>query len=321
MVFSGSSKFTVSLQQHNRWCDDTKKPFPQTADSIEAARYALGNSDIYIPVSHFNIDLSKVNGIAIEGFWTPETTYLYRLELITKLPAGASIPPKLPSGTVHFSCKGDNQIVFGIDDGSPLLAPRTMQILREENIPATFFVQGSALVNKEDNFSAIYSAAAKQGHQIALHTFSHPHMEAVQSDAGIDMQMQKNVLAMSQELNMTSHYFRPPYGTLGARTRQSVSRFLSDAQIIMWTIDVKDWLYGSTDTKADQLQYKSFVSDLDAGGDIVVMHYLYESTVDQFRQMIQYAKFKGKQFVRADQCVGDPKAPESWGWKRSATAS
>ena len=268
-------------------------------------------------MSHFNIDLSRVNGIAIDGFWAAETTNLYRLELVNKLPAGILIPPKLPSGSLHFSCKRDNMIAFGIDDGAPPLAQRTMQIIREEKIPVTFFVQGSALVNKQDNFSAIYLAAARDGHQIGLHSFSHPHMEAVQSDDAMNMQIQKNVEAMSQELKLASQYFRPPYGTVGARTRQSVSRFLSDAQIIMWTIDVKDWLYGPTDN--DQLQYKAFTSDLDKGGDIVVMHYLYESTVDQLRQMIRYAKSKGKQFVRMDQCLGDPQAPELWGWERPAT--
>lgn len=50
-------------------------------------------------------------------------------------------------------------------------------------------------------------------------------------------------------------------------------------------------------------------------GDIVVMHYLYKSTVDQFRDMIKLAKSKGRHFVRMDQCIGDPDAPDSWGYK------
>ncbi|KAK3949008.1 hypothetical protein QBC32DRAFT_317245 [Pseudoneurospora amorphoporcata] len=47
---------------HNAKCNDFIKPYPETWDSLEAARYLYsfnGGSDIYIPISHFNINLTR----------------------------------------------------------------------------------------------------------------------------------------------------------------------------------------------------------------------------------------------------------------------
>lgn len=316
IIYSGSAKFTVSLRQHNVWCDEKKIPFPETSDSVEAARYSKDQSNIYIPLSHFDVELKRLNAIALEGFYSMEATYFYRIEIVKKLPPRFSVPSKLPTGTLHFACSQPGLIAFGIDDGSPALVQATLQTLYEENVPATFFVQGKALVSKEDNFSNAYREAHHRGYQIALHSFDHPRMESLQTEKEIEREIQENVHVFLTELNIKSHYFRPPYGTVAARTRQSVAKILGKAQIIQWSIDVKDWLYGSTDNLNQRKQYKIFKKRLMAGGDIVVMHYLHKSTVDQLRDMIRLAKQQGRRFVRMDQCVNDPEAPLSWGWTR-----
>ena len=143
-------------------------------------------------------------------------------------------------------------------------------------------------------------------------------MEGVKTDEEIEREITSNMAIVQDKLNVTTKYFRPPYGTIGSRTRQALGRHSPNAEIIMWSIDVKDWGYGiQPDGHPEAKQLQAFKDDFDKGGDIVVMHYLYKSTVDQFREMIRYAKANGRKFVRMDQCIGDPKAPESWGWKRS----
>ena len=162
------------------------------------------------------------------------------------------------------------------------------------------------------------------GHQIGLHSQTHPHVESVQTQAQINDEIIQNVDIVKQKLNVTTKYFRPPYGTIGARTRQALGQFLGqDSQIMLWSVDIRDWVFGVDEQTGDpdRQQYKAYVEGVEKGGDIVVMHNLYNSTVDQFRDMIRYAKKKGKKFVRMDQCVGDKDAPESWGWKRNGNGS
>ena len=40
IAYSGSNKFSVAMQQHNAQCNDQIKPYPETWDSLEAARQA-----------------------------------------------------------------------------------------------------------------------------------------------------------------------------------------------------------------------------------------------------------------------------------------
>lgn len=320
--YSGSAKFSVALQQHNKACDDAMLPFPETSDTVQASRYSTTDGgDMYIPLSHFRVNLERVNGIALENWYTNDTTQVSKIEVIPShtVPTAVKKVKELDTGTLHVGCKNPNHIVFGIDDGSPEYLQETLKIIKEEKIPITFFVQGAALNLPEGdgNFTAAYREMIEAGHQIGLHTMSHPRMEGLKSEKEIESQITDNIDIVKQKLDVETKYFRPPYGTVGSRTRQALAKHITDPQLIMWSIDVKDWVYGEHgDGDPDNMQYKAFQESLEKGGSIVVMHYLYGSTVNQFRDMIQLAKSKGRQFVRADQCVGDPDAPESWGWKK-----
>ena len=171
-----------------------KVPFPETIDSVEASCFARNDSHLYIPISHFNVNLTRVIGIALEGFWSSEPTYFYVLEVVTDVPFAGSVPPKLLTGTMHARCTADNMVAFGIDDGVPSLAQRTLEILYDEGVPATFFVQGRALMDRDDNFTNAYLEAHNRGHRIALHSFSHPRMESLESERKLNGRFSRTLM-------------------------------------------------------------------------------------------------------------------------------
>jgi hypothetical protein len=110
IIYSGGNKFSLSLQQHNPSCDENIDPYPETWDSVEAARYAFcseDQDDIWIPMSHFQIDHTRVNAIALESFYTSCLSQLYRVELIppSQVPAELVPPEELANGNVVFKCK------------------------------------------------------------------------------------------------------------------------------------------------------------------------------------------------------------------------
>lgn len=112
---------------------------------------------------------------------------------------------------------------------------------------------------------------------------------------------------IDHQADFPARYFRPPYGTVGARMRQRLAAFIDDPYIVNWSVDIEDWLWANSDHPERQL--KAFRRDLARGGDIVVMHYLSWSTVQYFRDVIQMARETGKQIMRVDQCLMDPDAP------------
>jgi len=163
---SGSSAFSIAMQQNNPGCSADQAPYPETWDIVYAADYTDG-SDIYIPVSHFNINKGRAVGLAFKAFRDVNAeTKLSLIEIVTALPAGRTVPEKKPTGPLYFACTRPNSIAFGIDDGSPEFAQDIMKIIDEAGIKVTFFTVGNALDNPAENFTAVYKEAAAKGHQV-----------------------------------------------------------------------------------------------------------------------------------------------------------
>lgn len=308
IAYSGSTSFTVALQQHNSQCNSAVAPYPETWDSAEAGRYAK-DGHIYIPINHFKINLQRTIGIAIKGFFSANPVTLSLIEIVPSVPAGWIIPNKHETGDLVFACKRPNSFAFAIDDGVPAYAQEVLQIIRSENIKVTFFTVGAPLLDESTNLTNVYREMAAQGHQIALHSFTHPKMEGLPDYASIDWEYNEDIKAVKKQLNnLHSPYFRPPFGNEGARMRSRLTQSLGEKPTItMWSVDVEDWLWAETNTPQEQL--KAFQRDVDKGGNLVVLHYLYPSTVSYLRQFIQIAKGTGKQLMRVDQCMMDPNAP------------
>ena len=310
IAYSGSNKFSVAMQQHNSNCDDKIAPYPETWDSLEAARYAT-TTDIYIPISHFHIEHKRSIGFNLRGFYTQEATQISKIEIVSSVPRGFTIPSKLPSGKLVFACKRPNSFAFAIDDGDPKYAQRVMDLIKKENIPVTFFTVGLPLLVESTNLSAVYKDMAARGHQIALHSYTHPKMEGLPDIQSIDWEYNNDIGAVKQVFGDAGHsnYFRPPFGTEGARMRQRLVETLGDenAHLVGWSIDIEDWIWAESDTPEKQLD--AYKRDLAKGGNLLVMHYLYESTVELLPEFIRLAKASGKTLMRVDQCMEDPNAP------------
>jgi hypothetical protein len=197
VAYSGSNAFTIALQQHNAACDESIAPYPETWDSLEAARYATA-TDIYIPMNHFNINKTRAIGIALKGFYKPDPVTLTKVEIVKSVPANFKVPTKLPSGNLIFACKRPNSFAFAIDDGSPEYAQEVLSIIKEENIKVTFFTVGAPLLDPSTNLSNVYNEMVSAGHQIALHSYTHPKMVSLPDYAAIDWEYNQDIAAVKK---------------------------------------------------------------------------------------------------------------------------
>lgn len=208
VVFEGTDKFSVSLNEHNAECDPRRRPFPGVPDTVEAVRYVMrtavsedgepsqrsnsttrqgkphspawSKTELYIPLSHFHIAQNRVVSVSFHGFYTNESITLHRVEIVPMVPSPSPeneyfrIPSKLPNGRLVFRCSRPGSFAFGIDDGQPQLAQEVMKILDKEDVRVTFFVVGAGLRDPETNFTQVYREMLQKGHQIALHSNTHP---------------------------------------------------------------------------------------------------------------------------------------------------
>ena len=66
---------------------------------------------------------------------------------------------------------------------------------------------------------------------------------------------------------LAARYFRPPYGIVGARTRERLAYFIDNPYIVNWSVDIADWLYGIIEHKTIKTRF--FLVDSGIGGLIV----------------------------------------------------
>ena len=185
-----------TTRENGPWCKTNQASNGSCVDGVDNNGNENGNCDensnddqgpalpekteLFIPLSHFHINHNRVVSVSFSGFYTNVSLTLRRIEFVSTVPPpsaennGFLIPEKEPSGTLVLRCSRPNSFAFGIDDGQPRFAQQVMRILDEEDVRATFFVVGAGLTDQSTNFTKFYREMMGKGHQVALHSNTHP---------------------------------------------------------------------------------------------------------------------------------------------------
>lgn len=176
-------------------------------------------------------------------------------------------------------------ICLTYDDGPAEHTRRIMQVLKNNNGSATFFMVGSRI----PYCKTIVKEMSQGGFQMANHTFSHP-MLANMSLQAIGEQVKKCNRNIKKYGNQDAKVMRTPGGQINDTIRKGV-----DMPIILWSIDTMDWY-----TKNADNTYKKVVNSA-RDGDIVLMHDLHESTKYASEKIIPKLIKKGFQLVTVEE--------------------
>ena len=156
--------------------------------------------------------------------------------------------PMLPSGWVVRRYGGgkdgntEKKIVLTFDDGpDPTWTPQVLDILKQYNVPATFFVVGK---QAEENPTLI-RRMWDEGHEIGNHSWDHPDMYLLSSEhQHLELTLTQRVIQATTGHSTT--LFRPPYGgDVEPTTGKEVSPMLVAAGLNYLTVgeknDPQDW--------------------------------------------------------------------------------
>ncbi len=105
---------------------------------------------------------------------------------------------------------------------------------------------------------------ARNGFQIANHTWSHPQLPAL-DDRGIVRELSSTARALRRAHVKPGPLMRPPYGAIDGRVRGVLRR--ERLVPVLWTVDSNDWRGGSSRQIADRV-----LGQLRRGGNIVLQH-------------------------------------------------
>lgn len=194
---------------------------------------------------------------------------------------------------VTCSLKTNKKIIaITFDDGPDATAtPQILEILKQQNTPATFFCIGSRIQGNEIFLKQIH----EQGHIIGNHSFSHHFWFDLFSSAKmLDDLLQANQL-VRQTINLTPLLFRPPYGVINPNLKKAILR--SRMTPIGWSVRSMDTVINSPEKLLNKITRR-----LNPGA-IFLFHDTGAATISVLPLFIEQAKAKGYEIVRLDKML------------------
>jgi len=196
------------------------------------------------------------------------------------------------------SCAVVKCVALTFDDGPGPYTDRLLQILKDNNAKATFFLIG----NKVAANPAGAKRVADAGMEIGNHTWEHPNMTTIPPE-DIASQFSRANDAITAATGRTPTLYRSAGGLSDDVVRQAAGR-LGLAEIL-WDVIPFDWANDSN-TAATRYLLMTQIKP----GSVVLFHDTYSSTVDLVYQFIPVLKANGYRLVTVSELLG-PRAPGS----------
>jgi len=224
----------------------------------------------------------------------------------TEAPVPAPTPapaPAAPRKPTYNSCNVESSTVaMTFDDGPhPKLTPKLLDMLKERNIKATFFVIGKCVAENPD----IAKRIVDEGHEIANHSWSHPQLTKLSPPAFAAEIAQTND-AIEEATGIRPVVMRPPYGAINPTLTKRLNEEYG-LSVIIWSVDPLDWKIRKSD------HVSSHIIKNAAPGAIILAHDIHASTVDAMPATLDALQSKGYKFATVSELIAmdRPAAPKA----------
>ena len=175
-----------------------------------------------------------------------------------------------------------NNIWLTFDDGPHQEStPFILNVLKEEQVKATFFLVGEQMEKHPELLNQIIS----EGHKVANHSYSHKNGWLSNNSTYF------NDIEKWQQLIPENKLFRPPYGKISPL---QISHLKKNYKIILWDVLSWDFSLYNTPKKVKESVLKNTVS-----GSIIVFHNnkkSFKNLQPILKETIQELKQKGFSF-------------------------
>jgi len=152
-------------------------------------------------------------------------------------------------------------VALTFDDGpDPVDTPRLLDLLREKNVKATFFVVGQ----RAERHPEIVRRAWEEGHLIANHTWSHPPLFCFLLPRRLRAEIERGTECINRICGVRTRYFRSPVGLRHPLLRSALER--EGLEFISWRIRSCDTIIKKSDSLARHILNHV------ASRDIILMH-------------------------------------------------
>ena len=192
-------------------------------------------------------------------------------------------------------------VALTFDDGpDPKWTARILDVLKQKQVPASFFVIGENMEAHPD----LVEREVAEGHLVGNHTFTHPNVAEIRPRT-LDVELNLNQRLFQTLTGRSLRFFRPPYfGDAEPSTAAEVRPLIQSGQLGYLTaglrIDPNDWQRPPPEVIAQRVIDRLADPNPETGGQVVLLH---DSGGDRSRTLqalpglIDQLKAKGYRFT------------------------
>jgi len=201
-------------------------------------------------------------------------------------------PSPLKPATYSQAHVDQPYVAMTFDDGpSAANTPRLLDMLKQRNIKATFFLIGQNAAANPDIVRRILA----EGHEIGNHTWTHPQLSKLGDDR-VTAEITKTQEAIKEASGFTPTLLRPPYGAITPRQREWIENQFG-LSVILWSVDPLDWKRPGPSVVTQRILSQA------RPGAIILSHDIHKQTIDAMPATLDGLIAKGYKFATVSQLI------------------
>lgn len=208
------------------------------------------------------------------------------------------------AGTDEPSDEETKKVYLTFDDGPSSNTENILQVLKEYNVKATFFVVGNKNNSKE--LEAMYKRIVEEGHTLGMHSYSHQYSTIYKTLDTFKEDLTTLQDYLTQTIGVTPTLYRFPGGSSNqvSDTKMEVFiKYLKEKNLTYF-----DWNVSSGDASGQNLSVDEQVNNAMSGIEknqesVVLMHdsEKLDSTVEALRKIIEQTQAQGIEILPIDE--------------------
>jgi len=168
------------------------------------------------------------------------------------------------------------EVALTFDDGPTEFTPKFLDLLKENNIKATFFCIGQQIEKYPETFRRMI----EEGHSIGNHTYSHSDNTGFLSISKMIEEIEKGDQTISEFGNVTTHLYRPPFGVTNPNIAKAINNTKKNS--IGWNVRSFDTV--TTDEKKILRRVTKGLKK----GSIILLHDTSEKTYNVLVELLLF---------------------------------
>ena len=198
----------------------------------------------------------------------------------------------------HSDANAEEKVIYltfdaGYENGN---IEKTLDILREEEVPAAFFILDTMLYKSED----LVKRMVNEGHTVANHTARHKDMSQYSNEAFLAELHTLETLYKEKIGGEMAKYYRPPEGVFSRENLACAAE--NGYKTIFWSFAYPDW---DNHKQMSPEKAKQIVLDNLHNGEVMLLHPTSNTNAQILADVIREARAQGYRFGTLDELTGE----------------